>query len=281
MRYVVPENPKEISDLSSWDGFVKTLSKPQASILKDLLVAKTEPKQTLKPAPKPAHPPKIDLKTVSPQKEETPMSQQKEQTPKIKKEGRQEKGKQTSPFKLEPKVQMCKKEGCPMSKPPMGASYEAVQLIKKHHIICLKKKFDDSEHCESKVTVTLNQGNGAETSTSTSADLDERNKRKLSKPMKIPLSKDTEEEPLPLDTPNKKKKSSKTPLQSPMKLRSPWLSPAKDVPETKENITMQLEVIDWSKLFPNATGSYTVMVAGKPMKVIVQEDVPLSQLSPK
>ena len=44
---------------------------------------------------------------------------------------------------------------------------------------------------------------------------------------------------------------------------------------------MDLEAIDWSKFFSNATGSYTVMVAGNPMRVIVQEDVLLSQSSPK
>ena len=33
---------------------------------------------------------------------------------------------------------------------------------------------------------------------------------------------------------------------------------------------MDLEAIDWSKVFCNATGSYTVMVAGKSMRVIVQ-----------
>ena len=45
---------------------------------------------------------------------------------------------------------------------------------------------------------------------------------------------------------------------------------------------MDTEAIDWSNLFPNAMGIYTVMVGGKPMRVILQEeDVPLSQSSPK
>ena len=43
-----------------------------------------------------------------------------------------------------------------------------------------------------------------------------------------------------------------------------------------------LKLLIGQKLFPNAMGSYTVMVGGKPMRIIVQEGhVPLSQSSSK
>ena len=89
-----------------------------------------------------------------------------------------------------------------------------------------------------------------------------------------------------LSTPKKKEKKTQV-VESPKNLRrSPWCSPVKDVPEVfKRNeaeMAKQLEMINWATVFPNSKGSYTVVVAGKPIKVIVQEDdVPLDQSSPK
>ena len=37
--------------------------------------------------------------------------------------------------KWEPELQPCKKEDCPLKKWPMGASYEAAEVIKRKHII--------------------------------------------------------------------------------------------------------------------------------------------------
>ena len=98
------------------------------------------------------------------------------------------------------------------------------------------------------------ESNGAETST----DSEEKSKRKSSRPIKIPLVKDSGEEGpqiLQLDSPKKKMKIVKTPLQSPSKLRrSPQFSPAKDVneshniPESREN--KQVRKCQWIlKLF--------------------------------
>ena len=39
--------------------------------------------------------------------------------------------------KREPQLQLCKREGCPINREPMGASTEAAKLLKKHHTTCL------------------------------------------------------------------------------------------------------------------------------------------------
>ena len=40
--HFVPQNPNKASDSTSWDGFIKTLSETQASILKELILGKSE-----------------------------------------------------------------------------------------------------------------------------------------------------------------------------------------------------------------------------------------------
>ena len=47
--------------------------------------------------------------------------------------------------KREPELQPCKKEDCFMKKLPMGASYEAAELINRKHTSCLKKLDMDAE----------------------------------------------------------------------------------------------------------------------------------------
>ena len=169
--------------------FCKSISETQASLLKQLISAKSECK--LAPAPE------TDPKPASPQNQDMP---------KVKQEQNGEKKKIMSPFKYETQVEKCKKQGCPMKKQTMGTSYEAAQLIKRQHVTCLKKKkFDDSEDRESNVKVMSKESNGAETST----DSEEKSTRKSSRPIKIPLVKDNREEGpqiLPLDSPKKKKK---------------------------------------------------------------------------
>ena len=168
--YVVPEIPNEASDSSSWDGFIKTLSETQANILKQLTLGKSECKV--------AQAPETDPKHASPQNQ---------YMPKVKKE------------------QNGEKEGCPIKKLPISGSYEGVQLIKKHHVTLLKKKFDDSKDSESNMKVMQKESNGPETS----GDSEEKTKRKSSRPIKIPLVKDNGEKGppiLPLDSPKKKRR---------------------------------------------------------------------------
>ena len=108
--------------------------------------------------------------------------------------------------KWEPQLQLCKREGCPINREPMGASTEAANLLKKHHT-CLKKmelahqssvKVMPTEESSVKVMPT---GESVQKTTP-----EQKGQWKSSKPSKISVIKDVEDNAEIITSPIKEKK---------------------------------------------------------------------------
>ena len=81
-------------------------------------------------------------------------------------------------FPREPQLQKCRKPGCPVGKLPAGASCKAAMALKKSHITCLKRKFEEIENGESNMKVMPSADNSADLSHAISTVSDEKNKGK-------------------------------------------------------------------------------------------------------
>ena len=119
--------------------------------------------------------------------------------------------------KQEPQLQPCKREGCPINREPMGASTEAAKLLKKHHTTCLKKmelahqssvKVMPTEESSMKVMPTeessvkvMSAGESVQKTTP-----EQKGQQKSSKPSKISVIKDVEDNAEIITSPIKKKK---------------------------------------------------------------------------
>ena len=70
-------------------------------------------------------------------------------------------------------------------------------------------------------------------------------------------------------------------LEKPQLQQSNRLSPKKL--EEQDNLPFELQSIDWSSVVPEIAGSYTVIVGGKPVQILVQtdDDTPVRTSSPK
>ena len=160
---------------------------------------------------------------------------------------------------------------CPVGGRPMGASYAAAELIKRNHRSKLKKHLfpDDKDGEEESLKVT------PDTSVKVTPDdtakvtpEKEKKKRKSSKPNKIDINKKSDE-------------SEDDSLEKPQLPWSNRLSPKKL--EEENNLPYELQSIDWSSVVPETAGSYTVIVGGKPVRILVQtdDDTPVHTFSPK
>ena len=165
----------------------------------------------------------------------------------------------------------------------MGASYEAAEVIKRKHTLCLKKLDMDAESNE-EIMLSAEKESGDQNKNS-----EERSRWKSSKPTPISLVKDVKDHVDILTSPIKSKNQKKRDFSSPPLRQSPHFSPAKVLPKENSSsddlenpISKAFKMLDWSKLVPENTGWYTILVGKTPVTLIVQAgELPVGHSSPK
>lgn len=165
----------------------------------------------------------------------------------------------------------------------MGALYEAADVIQRKHTSCLKKLDMDAES-NTKVMPSAEMEFGDQNKIS-----EERSKHKSSKPTQISLVKDVKDHVDILTSPIKSKSQKKRGFNSPLLRLSLCLSPAKALPkensssdDSENSISKAFKRLDWSKIVPENTRRYTILVGETPVTLIVQTDeLPVGHSSPK